>query len=228
MMKFRIALPVAGILVILGLAGCLPSSPQSLPTPLTATAAEVSTPTASPDPMPTVTPDPVVTAALIVDADSIAVVGSGGSAQADILFTTPVATAVEQLSNFLGADPIVADVPQRGECSAAHTTFDWEGLRLQGADQPRGSEFEISVRAPATVGGVSLQFSDGLQVGSSVSDLIASPSVQSSYSSNIYYFDVRGDLTDNSAGSDPYGGSVAIEAGAVLVFSAPRYYFYGC
>jgi hypothetical protein len=155
---------VAGI-VLLALAAC--ASPTATPTPPATPTPTATAPSESP--IPTASPDEVeVTAAVVVmTASMLSVFGTDGSTLASVTYDLNGATAVAQIAEALGEEPVVTpiDGDVDGPCPPA-TSYEFGGLQLRspGSLWSVGS-YEVIVTGPTTASGVGIETVAGQQIG---------------------------------------------------------------
>lgn len=135
--------------LVLVLAGCAPGTP----TP----------PTAAPEPTVTVTPEPSAPAAVVLSLDGITVQDAAGTTLQSSAFDDPDGT-LELLSSLLGSTPTPTEYPEFGS-----TTWEWPGV-LFGTTSDEFSWFRSEA---ADLGGVTLQTTDGIHLGSTRAEVNA-------------------------------------------------------
>ena len=148
---------IALMAAVLLLSGCSPASPRA-------------TNAASASPTVTTSPAPVVAVALVVSLDEITVVNSDGSTADSAPFRDGPAT-VALLSRALGSTP----TPTRND-DYGFTDYSWEGVGVTLTDDKSAS---VGFTVPE-LNDLALRTSEGIQVGSSLTDVkaVASPGTE--------------------------------------------------
>ena len=135
--------------LVLVLAGCAPSAP---------------TPTAEPEPEPTVTvaPEPVPTA-LVLSLDGLEVQDETGATLESATFSDPDAT-LALLASVMGSTPTPNVNPDFGT-----TTWEWPDVLFGQASE----DFSWFRSEAAVLGGLTLQTTDGIHLGSTRAEVTA-------------------------------------------------------
>lgn len=152
-------------LLLLGLTGCVPTTPT--PTPTTSSSA-------SPTPTPTPTsatsdPEEVEASAAVVvmTASTLSVFGTDGSTLAAVSYEMDGAVAVAEIADALDEDPVVTPIAEigGGPCPAA-TSYAFGGLQLRspGSLWSSGS-YEVIVTGATTSGGIPIETIAGQRIG---------------------------------------------------------------
>jgi hypothetical protein len=135
--------------LVLAIAGCAPGTPTG--------------PTAEPEPTVSSTPEPSGPAAVVLSLDGITVQDDAGTALESSTFDDPDAT-LALLSSLLGSTPTPTERPEIGS-----TTWEWPGV-LFGTTSDEFSWFRSEA---ADLGGVPLQTTDGIHLGSTRAEVEA-------------------------------------------------------
>ena len=151
-MMIRRFFVVCAIAACLTLAGC---------STVSAPAASSTTPAASTTPAPT----PTTSSRLIVSVDGVTFTHAGETEAVAFTDTTALLALVTEA---VGTSPIVSKVEDLPGYDFNLTAYDWTGLKVV-SDEANASISATSAR----VGGVSIETSQGIAVGSSRADLLA-------------------------------------------------------
>jgi hypothetical protein len=163
----RVAL--VALVSVFALSGCLPAAPIASPTP----SAPSPTDSSSPAPEPTLA-EPVP-ASIVISAASIAVFDETATLIVDLPFDGDPTIATDLLTDVLDATPGIVSYPG-DSCQAAGSTFTWGGLALftaGTATMAPGAIFSVQASGSATAEGVQIFGPHDLQVGASLSDVLA-------------------------------------------------------
>ena len=204
---------IAGVF-LLGLTGCVPTTPTS-------SSSSTPTPTSTPTASPAEPDEAVVTAAVVVmTASTLSVFGTDGSTLASVNYETDELVAVPQIAAALDEEPLVTPIPEigGGPCPGA-TSYVFGGLELRwpGSLGSAGS-FEAIVTAATTSGGVGIETLAGQQIGAG----------QAAFEASIGEFMVLDedparlgfDVVDPEAGEYERIGAYAEFSGGSLTFLA--------
>lgn len=158
---------IAGVL-LLGLTGCVPTTPTPTPTTTsstTPTPTSTSTPSADPE-------EAEVTAAVVVmTASTLSVFGTDGSTLASVTYEMDGAAAAAQIAEALDEEPVVTPVPGDVEspCPPA-TSYEFGGLQLRSPGSLWATaSYEVIVTAATTSGGIGIETLAGQQIGATQS-----------------------------------------------------------
>lgn len=167
-MNLRRALISAGTAVILaaGIAGCTPApEPTAAPTP------SASAPSPTPTPTPTPTPEPevrvvITTLTLDVYTDD-ALTSSWAHADRD-------PTEIPGLTQVFGTEPVVTSETRPGEGGRNdYAIYSWPGFELRFISSEFGRRNVWVTATAASLGAVSIEAADGVQVGDDAQSLAA-------------------------------------------------------
>jgi hypothetical protein len=150
MKKPALLAATAAIALAALLTGCAPGAPSGSGTP---------------EPSPSVTPTSVAPqpAVVILSLDGIAVQDDGGATLQSASFNDPEA-ALALVSSLLGSTPTPTEYPEFGS-----STWEWPGVLFG-----RASDTFSWLRAEVSdLGGLPLQTTDGIQIGSTRADVVA-------------------------------------------------------
>ena len=171
-------------------------------------------------------------AAIVMNTDGLIVFAADSTVLANIPYSTALDAALAQLSEVTGVVATVTVHPGDEHCVPETTRYDLGGLVLSTPSRSPEAQFSVRVEAAGLATGVDLQFTNGMQVGSSLDEVrSAIPGIRTEAWPDgvvVAYFDLRGDLDDYSSNSDPYGGLAVVRDGVVVSFSAPHHHFYDC
>jgi hypothetical protein len=134
--------------LVLVLAGCAPGTPT--------------TPTAAPEPTVTEAPEPVPTA-LVLSLDGLAIQDETGATLQSATFDDPDAT-LALLGELLGSTPTPTEYPEFGS-----KTYEWPGVLFGVASE----DFSWFRSEAADLGGLTLQTTDGIHLGSTRAEVTA-------------------------------------------------------
>jgi hypothetical protein len=137
------------VALVLVLAGCAPGIPTG--------------PTAEPQPTESSTPEPSGPAAVVLSLDGIAVQDATGTVLQSATFEDPDA-ALALIGSLLGSTPTPTEYPEFGS-----RTYEWPGV-LFGVTSDEFSWFRSEA---ADLGGVPLQTTDGIHLGSTRAEVLA-------------------------------------------------------
>lgn len=158
---------IAGVL-LLGLTGCVPTTPTPTPTTTSSTTPTptlTSTPSADPE-------EAEVTAAVVVmTASTLSVFGTDGSTLASVTYEMDGAAAAAQIAEALDEEPVVTPVPGDVEspCPPA-TSYEFGGLQLRSPGSLWATaSYEVIVTAATTSGGIGIETLAGQQIGATQS-----------------------------------------------------------
>ena len=160
-------------ITLLVLSGCAAvASPDGKSTPSTSLSAngqgQSPTPTESTAPAA-----PAAPASIVISVSSIQIRDSSRRIVSDHDYFTPAADVVAILSDAIGTEPTVAHYDSHAD-SPAGTSFDWDGFALRDdewtAEAPYYSDFHI-FSTVATAGGLSVETTNGVSVGDSMSSV---------------------------------------------------------
>ncbi|WP_309711752.1 hypothetical protein [Pseudolysinimonas sp.] len=158
---------IAGVL-LLGLTGCVPTTPTPTPTTTSSTTPTptlTSTPSADPE-------EAEVTAAVVVmTASTLSVFGTDGSTLASVTYEMDGAAAAAQIAEALDEEPVVTPVPGDVEspCPPA-TSYEFGGLQLRSPGSLWATaSYEVIVTAASTSGGIGIETLAGQQIGATQS-----------------------------------------------------------
>ena len=205
--------------VVVALAGCTPATP--VPTPTVAADKPVVTST----PTPTQTPEAPTAASIAVSADAVTVLDASGATIISLPFTGSGDDAATQLAGVLDTTPIATAIAG-GNCSRPGTEYDFGGLVVVGAGtitMAPPASFTVRVTGVTTTAGVAITGPGGVQIGASLSDVVAAiPAADD--------VDTRVLVLENSGGSGPDVTGVLGYAGEgpLSIIAAPVYIFGDC
>lgn len=149
-MKKPALLAIASIALAALLTGCAPGAPTGGETP-------------EPSPSATATSEPAQPAVVILSLDGIAVQDAGGATLQSASFNDPDA-ALALVSSLMGSTPTPTDYPEFGS-----STWEWPGVIFG-----RASDTFSWLRAEVSdLGGLPLQTTDGIQIGSTRAEVAA-------------------------------------------------------
>ena len=212
-------------LALLALSAC--GMPGSTPTSSGSPSGSSSS-TPSPSATPTEVPAPEA-ATVHVSALTVQVIGDDGSTMVDLpYFTTDVSTAVEALTEALGA-PVTSSIAA-GSCVYATTKYDWGGVIL--ADPAAttaiaGAHFSVYLTAAATPGGVVLEGPSAVTVGMTIAAAVAASGGEFiDYGSGFGAIPL--DAGDSSPHDNAWGAVAYTNGGVVNAIDSPVYYFGEC
>ena len=221
----RIAVTAGIALCLLALTACDPVDDKAPP---------VSEPDTTEKPIIDITPtaEAVTISSIVVDGDSVYVTVTEGGVLVDIPFTTPVDTAVEQLSEAIDLEPITTVTPP-DSCDGDQTRTTWGAITFVTPypSAPPGAQFYAYVDAKETSNGITVAMLGGQWVG------YDGPSTVAAYPGSELDFGMEGvhvlayDVTSGSADGNPddfYGAIAIVNAGIVSTFSSPIHYWYDC
>jgi hypothetical protein len=135
--------------LVLVLAGCAPGTPTG--------------PTAGPEPTETVTPAPAEPSTLVLSLDGLAVQDDTGATLQSATFDDPDAT-LALLGEILGSTPTPTEYPEFGS-----KTYEWPGVLFGVASE----DFSWFRSEAADLGGLTLQTTDGIHLGSTRAEVTA-------------------------------------------------------
>ena len=135
--------------LVLVLAGCAPGTPT--------------TPSAEPSPTETVTPAPAEPSALVLSLDGLEVQDDTGATLQSATFDDPDAT-LALLGDVLGSTPTPTEYPEFGS-----KTYEWPGVLFGVASE----DFSWFRSEAADLGGLTLQTTDGIHLGSTRAEVTA-------------------------------------------------------
>lgn len=158
---------IAGVL-LLGLTGCVPTTPT--PTPTT-TSSTTPTPTSSSTPSADPEEAEVTAAVVVMTASTLSVFGTDGSTLASVTYEMDGAAAAAQIAEALDEEPVVTPVPGDVEspCPPA-TSYEFGGLQLRSPGSLWATaSYEVIVTAATTSGGIGIETLAGQQIGATQS-----------------------------------------------------------
>jgi hypothetical protein len=155
---------VLGGLLLLGIAGCAPTTPAPTPTG-SSSASPTPTSTSSAE---TPVPEAEVTAAVVVvTATTTSVFGTDGSTLASVTYEMDGVAAAARIAEALDEEPVVTPIPGDVEspCPPA-TSYDFGGLQLRspGSLWAAGT-FEVIVTTTTTSSGIGIETIAGQRIG---------------------------------------------------------------
>ncbi|MEO5533930.1 MAG: hypothetical protein ABIR17_02225 [Pseudolysinimonas sp.] len=221
----RNAVIAVAALSLVALAGCVPtatpgggsSSPSGSP-------ASSATPSGSPT---TAAPEAVT---LVIQAESIRVLGADDALITEIPYTASGASAVSLLTDLIGS-PVVKNFPADGSCQTATIKYDWGGFVLSDPGEVivgPGALYSVLATSVATSGGVGLEATDGEQVGTT------SATVLSTYPHVTFDDDGSGggvlhlQTAAGGSGADSWGVGGFVSAGTMDQIVSPIYFYGDC
>ena len=221
----RIAVTAGVALSLLALTACDPVDDKAPP---------VSEPDETEKPIIDITPTPdaVNISSIVVDGDSVYVTVTEGGVLVDIPFTTPVDTAVEQLSEAIDLEPITTVTPP-DSCDGDQTRTTWGAITFVTPypSAPPGAQFYAYVDAKETSNGITVAMLGGQWVGyDGPSTVAAYPGAELDFGMegvHVLAYDVKSGSADGNP-DDFYGAIAIVNAGIVSTFSSPIHYWYDC
>lgn len=229
MKKFRVSVLAVGLVGLLAVTGCGPtSSTASTATPPAATTV---TPAATPTPTPTPTPTApaLIATSIVISGRSLTVLAAGPTVLADIPFTTDGASAAAQLTSVLGASPTTTTVVA-STCRRSGTNYTWGALELQGSGfvtMAPPALFTVSATGGLASAGVTVlgpgQVKVGMPAAGVSAALPSAPSAPDGFGNTIFTLEKVG-----GAGADTTGVLGVVTAGALARIVSSIYIFGDC
>lgn len=220
-MRTRAFLAIAAVVALAGCATAAPAPPSA--------------PAQTASVAPSQTPEPAqVAESLVIGGLSFSIVFDDESS-VEYDYASDPQQAIDALSEALGEDPVVEDVPA-ARCSSAFTRAAWGGFELRtGFALPPQQQFSVVVTNPVSLPVAS---SDGSVLGEDNAEFFAAAPdnfKDASGTTSTIRFDVQnlaasGELYNENGpvrsadGDFAWGGTTVARSGAVTVISAPVYF----
>lgn len=221
----RTAVIAMAAVSLLAMAACVPTG---TPGGDSAGPSDSGTPSSTPSGTPSADAPQAVT--LVIQAESLRVLGADDALLTEIPYTASGASAVSLLTDLIGT-PTVTNFPASGSCQAATVKYDWGGFVLSDPGEiiaGPGALYSVVATSVATSGGVGLEAKDGEQVGTAYDTVLAT------YPGVTFDDDGSGggvlhlQTAAGGSGADSWGVGGFVTAGTMDRIVSPIYFYGDC